>query len=417
MGTKGAATRRRILEAAWEASDQRATDVILAGLSVRDVAAAAGTSPSTVLYHFPTMRALALAMVDHLADTTSLLPLEVVEVMLDRAEPEGPIAIIQSAAAGNWDLLNTPDELVYERRLCRCYAATRTGPDAEAIRRRLDEVISGWIHDIAVVYELAAERAGLRLVDPFDFEDLARVLAGLTEGLLFQSLACSDAVGRDLVVGAVVALVSSVVAPAPQPVALAERALVLGSGRVGDEADTVSRLRDAVAVAHLFTDGWESVTLTRCAHALGHTPQEVAERHGTVRRLAATSFARHLPAVAEAVDRRAERGPAVSLADGVHELARAAVADRHCALALLHERQSAQMTPGVEDSGHDVRSLVPLGATLAAVVAGHAGLERATQAAELADLVVDTVLALGATRPRTPLNRITEMALRLVPAA
>jgi hypothetical protein len=145
---------------------------------------------------------------------------------------------------------------------------------------------------------------------------------------------------------------------------------------------------------------------------MGIEPQEAADRFGSLPRLAALSFGRHVPVVGEAVARRRRAGASVSLADGVYELGRCAQADRHCALALLHERQRAAVV-SVEAAG-DVRQLVPLTTLLAEPLTEVIGRSERT-GAELADLVVDTVLGYAATRPRTPIGTITETALRLLP--
>lgn len=415
MAEKGSATRRRILDAAWEVSDSRAADVVLAGISVRDVARAAGTSPSAVTYHFPTMRDLAIAMVDRLVETTSLAPLELVDLLLDSVERDGPLAMVRAAAEGNWDALNTPEEITYERRLARCYAATTADPDGEEVRRRLDRLTTSWIEDIAAVYGRTAERAGIQLVEPFEMTHLARALAGLSEGLLYHSMASPGTVPRSLVGDVVVALLSATVVPAPSPVALDERAVTLSGARApAGDSTTAADLADAGSVAGLFVSGWEDVTLTQAGRGLGCSASEVANRFGTVRRLAAISFHRHLGAVDAAVDRRPGAGAAVNLADGVQELARAAVRDPHCALALAHERQSAQLAPPTEDPGHDVRALVPLGAALARPL-GELVPGPPSRVTDVADLVTDTVLTYGATHTRRPLSSISEMALRLVP--
>ena len=51
---KGEAARDRILAAAWDEIDDLGVEQLLAGVSIRDVAARAGVAPSSVTYHFGT---------------------------------------------------------------------------------------------------------------------------------------------------------------------------------------------------------------------------------------------------------------------------------------------------------------------------------------------------------------------------
>ena len=90
---KCGATRRRILDAAWDLSDARGAAVILGGVTLREVARAADLTPSAVSYHFPTMEVLSLAMVDHHLSSIPLLSVELVDQILDTAQDRARPAI------------------------------------------------------------------------------------------------------------------------------------------------------------------------------------------------------------------------------------------------------------------------------------------------------------------------------------
>ena len=170
----------------------------------------------------------------------------------------------------------------------------------------------------------------------------------------------------------------------------------------------------AESVSWMFDDGVESVTLTEIGQVLGCGAAEVVVRFGSARRLAAVSFHRHLPSISGAVDRRADAGGSLSLADGVYELARCVLTDRQCALALLHERLDSRSQGIANDPSSDIHSLVPLAELFSAPLGVLADCPE-SERIDLADLVVDTVLGYGATHPRGEIAKITELTLRLVP--
>lgn len=409
---KGQATRRRILDAAWELSDARGAEAILAGVTLRELAAATDMAPSAISYHFPTMRDLSIAMVRHLADSISMLPLEAVEALLAQSADGGLAATVRLAAQTNWDALQAPHEVDFERRLTRCYSATGDNPDRDEIRQVIGSMTSSWIGDIALVYRRTAEEFGLQPVEPFTFEELARGASALSEGLLYHWMCSPSEVRDDLAADLLVALVSALMVPAPHSVALAEIAADLPHPASADAGDADDDLRLAMTVAPLFQSGVDGVTLTAASRAMGIAPQEAARRFGSTPRLAAMSFARHLPAVGDAVVRRRAAGAEVCLTDGVFELGRCALADRHCALALLQERQRAAIGDGGTSS--DVRRLVPLASVLTGPIAEVTDRSERTSV-DLADLLVDTVLGHAVTKPRTPVATIAETALRLLP--
>lgn len=410
---KGAATRRRIVEAAWELSDARGAEAILAGVTLREIAAAADMTPSAVTYHFPTMQSLGLAMVQHLTASVSMTPIAAVDEMLDQVQHEGVAAVVRAGAQVNWHILTEPAEVDVERRLTRCYSAIGCHPDSDEIKRLLASTTAAWIAQAQQVYERTATRMGLRLVEPFTFEDLARAAAAVSEGLLYQWMCDPQAIRPELAADVLVALVSATMARAPGSVTLEERAAELPrphSGELTGDGDVAA----AAAVAPLFTGGVAEVTLTEVARAMGCGPEEVVERFGSVNGVAALSFGRHVAQVAEAVERRRKVAAAVRLTDGVYELTRCAQGDPHCAVALLQERHRSAIQPATASPGRDVGSSVRFAALLLPPL--RSVLDRPeAELVDLAELIVDTTLGHSATHPRTPPASITDVVLRLVP--
>jgi AcrR family transcriptional regulator len=409
---KGAATRRRILDAAWDLSDERGVDTVLAGVTLREVAAASGMTPSSVSYHFPTMHDLAVAMVEHLIASTSLQPDTTTEVVGDelagRAD-EGLATALRAALRADWDVLTSPTATTLQHRVNRAEA----GASDPAIRDGVAAINRTWVEQLTELYEATAAEFELRPVEPLTLPDLARAIFAMIDGLQRQWMVDPDAVRPDLSSDIAVLLISAAVVPAGRPTDLEEITVQLPRPVVADLGRSAAT--DAAArVAHLFASGMHDVTLTRVGQELGWGAEHVARHFGSVRALAAMAFHRHLTVVEEAVQRRPSAGARTCLTDGVYELARAALADPHCALALAHERQETRLRPLPERPGEDIRALVPVGEVLAGPLEA-AGDRRRSECIELGDLVADTVLTHAATHPRRTISDVTGLALRLVP--
>jgi AcrR family transcriptional regulator len=408
---KGAATRRKIVETAWALSDARGAEAMLAGVTLREIAAAADMTPSAVTYHFPTLQSLGLAMVEHLTDPeTTTIPVEMVGELLDRWAEHGMVAAARMAAQVNWELLTSEPEVLFEQRFTRCYAVAATSPE---VRQMMRQMVAAWIAELTEIYERTADRLQLSIVEPLELSEMAQAVAAMAEGLLHNWMCDPDSVRPELLADMVEALSSSLLVPSTRSVALAEVSSGLPmttSTAAPDDGDAAA----AAAVASLFAEGVAEVTLTEVARAMGCGPEEVAERFGSVDGVAALSFVRHVGRVAEAVDRRQEVTAAVRLTDGVYELTRCVQGDPHCAIALLQERQRSAILPATSSPGRAVGASMSFATALLPPL--RALVDRPdADLAELAELIVDTSLGHGATHPRTPPGAITDVVLRLVP--
>lgn len=415
MGTtrKGEETRRRILAAAWDLSDARGAEALLGGVTLRELAAASGLSASAITYHFPTMADLGVAMAQHLLSNMSPLPVGVVDELLDQTVDQGLLGPARAAATMNWAVLTSPEEVLFDRRMRRCFSISADVPE---IRAALAELAEMWVEDISLIFERTHERLQLAPTSPFVVRELALGSTALAEGMVHHWVLNPDGVRPDLVPDLLVALLSALVAPREHVVELAEIIAAIptaGSDGSMSDPDELVALATAAGAAGLFAHGLGGVTLTKSARALGVPTEQLVVGFGSVRRLAACSFARHLEPVRTAIERRPAAGDHVSLTDGVYELVRCARADRHAALALLHERQLAHQ--GVDGGSRpDVMAAVPLDDLFVTPVATSTGATEAS-ARELATLLVDTVLAQAATRRTATLADLTETALRLLP--
>jgi AcrR family transcriptional regulator len=413
---KGEETRRRIVWAAWELSSARGIEQLLCGVSLREVAATADMSPSAVTYHYPTMRDLALAMVEEFVDSLSPQAVDSVASAFGGVEARPLADTVREAAAANWAVLTSPEEVVFERRLTRCYSATGSEGDGQEVARNLRRFNRLWVEELSTIYEQASATMGLHPVEPFTFEELAQIIAAMTEGLLHHWMCDPDSVRPDLISDAAVAIASVLTAPVRQPVGLAEVGARLSSGAVEHLVGGEDLVAAATDAAHLFADGVQDVTLTEVAAAMGWRPDEVMERFGSVRRVAAVSFARHLPQVEQASVRRNGAMPAVCVCDATYELVRSVERDPWCALSLHMERLEArarQRTGQLADRSRAmIDALVPVAGIFEGPIRAVRG-DASIGCGEAADLLVDTVLAYGGSRPDTALNKVAELALKM----
>ena len=277
-------------------------------------------------------------MVEHLTQEISPLSIDAIDALVDYAESDGFVNAARLAAQFNWAVLTTAEEVDLRTTahavLRRGAVPRRDPPDPGGGRRRLGR----------------RDRRHLRSdrgAAPPPTHRTVRAGRDRTCGLgpdrrpaPVLDAAIRTSVRTGLVEDVVVALASAAVIPAEREVALAERAAEVPGGLPGGPPDPEVVLQFAAQAAPLFARGVEHVTLTEAARHIGIEPGDVAERFGSVHAVAALSFGRHVRAVTAAVDRRRSAGAAVSLTDGVYELARCAVGDPHCALALAHQRHN-----------------------------------------------------------------------------
>jgi AcrR family transcriptional regulator len=158
--------RRELLEALVEAFGAGG----IGGRSLREVAAAVGTSHRMLLHHFGSRDELLLAIVEEVERRQ--------QGTLD-ALPDDPAA----AFAAMWADLHRPDLRPFERLFFECYARGAQGE--EPFTRLVPAAVDGWLAEVAA-------RAP-DLADPA----LARLGLAVTRGLLLDLVATNDDAGVD----------------------------------------------------------------------------------------------------------------------------------------------------------------------------------------------------------------------------
>ncbi|MDA8047662.1 MAG: TetR/AcrR family transcriptional regulator [Actinomycetota bacterium] len=160
--------RDRLLYAAV----QHASDHGIADLSLREIAAALGTSHRMLIYHFGSREGLLVAVVR--------------EVERRERESLGAAPLSGADARRRWDRLADPSLRAQERLFFEIYSHALLGrPGTEGF---LDEAVERWISPVKELMIGAG-------IDDEDAEALARLGLAVTRGLLLDLLATGDTAG------------------------------------------------------------------------------------------------------------------------------------------------------------------------------------------------------------------------------
>lgn len=195
MARKNSTRRQELLQAIFAELEAHG----IAERSLRDIAAAVGTSHRMLIHHFGSREALLTEIVD-LAERRELEVLSNVDLTNARSAGEAMVMM--------WDRLKSPDRRPSERLFFECYARALQGE--APFSRLLPDAVEKWISVIALVEEA-------RGYSP----ELARIRARLGfatfRGLLMDLLATGDEAGNDAAYRYFVDLASSEAASAQMP--------------------------------------------------------------------------------------------------------------------------------------------------------------------------------------------------------
>jgi AcrR family transcriptional regulator len=162
------AARDRVLDAAVE----HALSTGIVDMSLREIAAAIGTSHRMLIYHFGSREGLLVAVVR--------------EVERRERQTLGDAALSVTDARRLWDQLADPSLRAQERLFFEIYSHALLGrPGTEGF---LEEVVDGWL-------SLVTESATGAGIDEKDARTVARLGLAVTRGLLLDLLASGDTAG------------------------------------------------------------------------------------------------------------------------------------------------------------------------------------------------------------------------------
>lgn len=408
---RGAQTRAELLEAAWRLVDRMSLVDLLEGLTPARVAAEAGRTTGAFHYHFPTTEALVEAMVDHLLDHRPTTELEVLEAVL--REEDAGVDLIRAAAEADWAIHAEPNVRAASLReaLVENRASLTVFPDGSDLRSKLDEGWRRFLTSMVPLYDRFLEATDRSMVPPLDTARLARVLSALTDGLYRQSILQPTEVDDELYASLISMLATALTTPASRRASLEDVELELRrSIPVPAGADRLQEI--AIAVADLFEVGVPAVTFSQIGQCAGISAREVAEMFGTVRRVAAVSFAEFLPDLVRSANRHRRTDPSRALCDVLCDIARGAQRRPTTALSLLRERAEANL--GLpEPTGIDIRFVVPIALCVMTPLAEVPGVRWEDVPATSANLI-DVCLLLGSTRPNLSPAEIAASAVGML---
>jgi AcrR family transcriptional regulator len=155
--------------------------------SLRDIAAAAGTSHRMLLHHFGSREELLVAVVEEVESRQK-------DVLAEF--PDDPM----KAAAAMWAGLRSPELRPFERLFFECYARAAQGE--EPFNRLLPGAVDGWIAEVSKRAPAGIDETAIRL-------GLA-----VTRGLLLDLVATGDEAGVDAAYERFLQLLAVVVGPA-----------------------------------------------------------------------------------------------------------------------------------------------------------------------------------------------------------
>ena len=411
---RGDQTRDAIVEAAWRLTDAQGWGRVVGGLRVGAIAAEAGISRAGVAHHFGSRQELGEAMATWLVDQTSMTSIDDVDSELAEIPTGGVLESMRAAAQANWDGLSTPDELRFLGRLLRLYSASlEPGEQTVELRRLVNEDFrGGYLPVLVQLYEVAMAQAGLRLIEPFTVEELARVLEALAESLLIQFALEPDTIRSDLYTDAVSVLMSAITSPVSEVVAIEDLStFFVDLAAPVPRVDLAPWMGFLELVAPLFAHGVEHVTFSALARAGRRPATAISETFVTVQTVAASVFVRHI-ARFEAVVERNDGSPERALNELLCAIAETAAAEPHAAQALLAERLFAR-TVARELGPNDIRMLVPIAPIVSRALRQVANVPLESLV-ELASSVVNTLLAYASTHVGDPARVAAEHVLRLV---
>ncbi len=419
-------TRDDLIRAGLALADALPLEKLYAGVTTAATAERAGVTTGSFFHHFRNATEFADALVRSYIRERPLND-QVVAELLDALDRTDLADAITATLMDTWKLMSTDPDLTADLRgrmhLFAHHGAELALPTEEltTVGDVLRSVLHVQIDGATQGWSQLLEMQDLRVREPFDARRLAIVVHSMMTGMLIAHAIDPTLLDDELFADAAATLAGAVTRTELRParIVLAAEFVpetdVSPQARSGARRRQESRQRVVDAATGMFVDGWDSVSATEVAEAAGVSTQTVINLFGNVRKVCASTFGAHLPAIEAAIEGAGDR-PLEALQEGLLALARAAADDPHPARAFLTERLGIRAERDFEIDDDDIRVLVPIGIRTTFVVADLLGTETTTEGTpDLAATLIDFVLAHAIPRPRRA-EETVELALRLLPA-
>lgn len=277
-------------------------------------------------------------------------------------------------------------------------------------RRRNLDAVGGWNYLL--------ERTGRTVLEPFTMERLAVALSGMFDGLQIIHQVDPEAVDDYLFADVAAALALAVTVPRGSRVRLSDLSGSLlddshlsPQARSGARRRRTTRRRITQASTGIFDQGWEHVSISEVAERADVSNQTVINLFGSVRGVAAATFARFSVELGEAAAPLPGDTPPQVMRRALTRLAECAAIDPEAARALVGERLAALNARGGELTDDDIRIEVPLAETLLPI-AYDLGMD-ALRATDAVSSTINFVLSQSIGRPNQE-ARTAELAMRML---
>ncbi|MCZ7627856.1 MAG: hypothetical protein M5U19_01585 [Microthrixaceae bacterium] len=371
-------------------------------ISVVDVVRRAERSERTFWNHFKTWDDYTDALVSNIPmrgrveEVDAYPAIQAVNAALLPSSRTALAGLARSAAHDIWSEMTRPEELTAFRR--QLLLASRADGDNHLTEVLERDYYGQYIPRLRRIYEDTGAQTLTEPIAPFDFDDFARILAALTEGLLIQYIADPERTTTRLVTDATVAVALTLLTPQEKPGSIADIEASISTPPAPLKADP--RMTTWVAASQEALQGREDPIDWAEASLLTGTPRvELMSSLQRLEVLGSLVFGELLSrADADSRDLRGSRGgnsrpagadgvpngPLLSITDWLCRLVRTARSHTWCARCLLQER----LRPG-EDAGV-IHLMVPLGDAISGLLGEptrsvHHRIVNATLAAALSD--------------------------------
>jgi AcrR family transcriptional regulator len=372
----GLSPRDRLVRAALLELADQPLHKALGGLTTAQVARRAGVTTGSFFHHF----ANATEFADAIALSYAQVPSDVgeaIEEINEALQDIDLLDIMRGSLTDSWQIFHSDDVIGTSFRVQMHLWAHHDQPLSTPVDgfETLGDIFRHNYRlrqqEAADVWAQLLERSGRKIVPPFTLERLAVVLNSLFEGLVIRAAVDDESVTDEMFAEAATALGAALTVPRGSQIRLSDLTQPLRDesrlspqARSGARRRRETRARITDASVDLFGDGWESVSASDVAEAAGVSPQTVINAFRSVRSVAASIFARNVPAIRRAALGKDPASEPLSALDRLEatllQLARSVAADPEPARALLGERVEANLHQGGDFSEHDIRLEVPL---------------------------------------------------------
>jgi AcrR family transcriptional regulator len=362
--------RKQLLDAATQLIAEASFQDLLGAITVEQVTERAGVTSGSFFHHFRNRERFAEAVADRLVEDWARQNAEFAALIDDIDTTTVTSEAIHTAAVRDWEIIDSNYVAERESLLWATHrrpistGTARTGADllADLYRELLDATVPH--------YRRLIIGMGREMLPPFTPEDLSVALTALVEGLHVRHCVDPEHTSAELFGDLVLALLLGTTRPRTEQTHLHELQQALTADAPSAPATTEtddwwSRVTDA-AVPLFESRHPDKVKMAEIAAAAGLSASRIYHRFGSVRAVAAATFARHLPELEELSTRPLDdgEGPERRIEQVLLRLIEVARANRGVTEAVL-DHMLRETGPDSDRASRSIRDMLPLAGLVA----------------------------------------------------